>query len=315
MGAIGFICLFFLTILLDWRSLGLRQVLLAAAVYAAGAAAAAAYLWPGLDLFQAQFSTALTGRLGVANSVADTLLREITVKYRSFYLPAYASGAAIVRALIPFLYVASFIALLCSKNARSRPGYSRFLALAAVALGSIAALDSGKLYYYLVHSTPLWAAAVALWLMDCRERGAAWRAVSRSAAISLLLLNFGWAAREIRRNPYHQSFLPMARFVRQKIDSSKKRPYIVTGSAELGFAVGFDPPLVDDALLGFASGKHPDLFVWEPRTYASHWEGFQKYRPEVANYITRLRETEFRKVYTDGYYSVYERLPSVSSSP
>ena len=99
----------------------------------------------------------------------------------------------------------------------------------------------------------------------------------------------------------------MARFIQQKIDGHRNQPYIVTSSAELGFAIGFKPPLLDDALLGFGSRKLPNLFVIEERSYGSHYLGFKRLRPEVAEYISKLKEVAFQETYTDGYYHVYER--------
>jgi 4-amino-4-deoxy-L-arabinose transferase-like glycosyltransferase len=306
MGAIGFVSLLFLTLCLDRPSIGLRQVTLAFAVYLMGVAVAAAYILPGLDLFRAQFPGALTGRLGAVESPGNTFLQEFTVKYRSLYLPPYTSGLAYSRLLIPLIYGMGLASLLSMRSARTRPGYRLFLGLAAVAFVAMAILDSGKLYYYLVHSTPFWAVALALWVAESWQRRGLWRFVSCSAAAGIVLLHLGWNATLVRRDVYHNSFLPMAHFVQGKIESNRGKPYIVTSSAELGFVIGFHEPLVDDALLGFAGRKHPNLFVFEERTYGSHYPGFERHRPEIAAHIRRLRE-EFQEVYTDGYYRVYER--------
>ena len=301
MGAIGFISLLFITLSLDGRkSIRLRHVGLAVAVYLVGIAVAAAYFLPGLDLLRAQLGAALTGRLGAANSLWSTLLREVTVKFRLFYLPPYASGLAYSRVLIPVIYALGVAGLVSLRSVRSQPGYRTFFRLMLLAFLAIGALDSGKLYYYLVYSTPFLAAALALWVTGSVGR---WRYAAVTAAAIVVALQLGWVATVVRRDPYHQSFLPMAQVIKSKIKPSS----IVTSSAELGFAIGFEPPLVDDALLGFASHKNPTLFVYEERSYGSHYSGFEKYRPEVAAHINHLRDVEFRQIYTDGYYRVYER--------
>jgi hypothetical protein len=306
MGAIGFLTLWFLTLFFDWRRIRFPQIGLIAIVYLAGTAAAAAYILPGLDLFRVQLGAALTGRLGVVQSAGNTVLREFSVKYRSFYLPPYASGIAYTRLFIPFIYAGAIFGLLTMPSVRSRPGSRVFLGMMAVAFLSISILDSGKLYYYMVHITPFWAAALALWVAACWPLRGFWRAASSLAAVTVLLLHLGWVATAATRDPFHKSFLPMARFMQQKIQENRYKPYIVTSSAELGFVVGFQPPLVDDALLGFASGKNPDVFVVEPRAYGAHYLGFVQSRPEVAAHIHRLEEND-RKIFDNGWYQAYER--------
>jgi 4-amino-4-deoxy-L-arabinose transferase-like glycosyltransferase len=305
MGAIGFLTLLLLTLFLDWRSLRLPQVMLAGAVYLMGVLVAAAYILPGLDLFRIQLGAALTGRLGAMESVGNTFLREFTVKYRNVYLPPYASGAAYARVLIPLVYALATVGLIAMTSLRSRPGYRLLLGMMAVAFLSTSMLDSGKLYYYLVHSTPYWAACLALWVVGCWSLRGPWRGLSSAAAVLIVVLHLGWVATVVRRDPYHRSFLPMARFIQSKMDGNRGKSYVVTSSAELGFATGFQPPLVDDSLLGFASQKHPNLFVIEERSYGSHYPGFAKHRPDVAAHIQNLREKS-RQVYNDGYYQVYE---------
>ena len=179
--------------------------------------------------------------------------------------------------------------------------------MSAVALGSMALLDSGKLYYYLVHSTPYLAAILACAVSAVWPSGRLLRVSACAAVGALLVLHLGWVAHAVRTDPYHKSFRPMAEFVRRQIQSNHSpRPILVMSSAELGFAIGFDGPLADDALLGFASGRRADLIVFDERSYASHYEGFERYRPEVAAHIRGVLQ-QYRQVYTDGYYRVYAR--------
>lgn len=149
--------------------------------------------------------------------------------------------------------------------------------------------------------------ALSLWVAASWARGGVQRVVACASAVVLIALHAGWIANTVRKDPYHKSFLPMAEFVRQQIHANRDKPFLVMSSAELGFAISFDGPLSDDALLGYGSGRRADVVIMEARSYESHYQGFQRYRPEVAAHIRRLLEQELRLAYNDGYYKVYAR--------
>ncbi|MBI3680294.1 MAG: glycosyltransferase family 39 protein [Acidobacteria bacterium] len=307
MGAVGFTTVLFLIFYLDRKRIGRRHVATAMGVYLAGIAVAAAYILPGLSLFRAQFGVALAGRVGVTESAGNTFVREFTLKYRDYYLPSYASGVSYLRVLIPAIYLIGVVGAICSRSVRNHAGQRTLLWMTIAAIGSIAVLDSGKLYYYLVHSTPYLAMALSLWVAASWARGGVQRVVACASAVVLIALHAGWIANTVRKDPYHKSFLPMAEFVRQQIHANRDKPFLVMSSAELGFAISFDGPLSDDALLGYGSGRRADVVIMEARSYESHYQGFQRYRPEVAAHIRRLLEQELRLAYNDGYYKVYAR--------
>jgi hypothetical protein len=314
-GAIGFITLFALTVFLDRRRLAWRHLIAAGGVYLFAAAAAAAYMLQNVDLFREHLGTALTGRLGVVQSTGNTFIRELTVKYKDFYAPAYApTPLNLVRLTIPLGYLASLAACLVLRPLRQARGLLVLAGMAVVSQLSMAVLDSGKLYYYLVHSTPYYAAVLATATGVAWKTGHPLRYASTALAALLVLLQWGWVAVTARKDGYHNSFLPMVEYVRRQIPSSPAQPYRITASAELGFALGFGEPLRDDALIGYQSGRHPDLIVFEERSYESHLEGFSINRPEVAHYIRRLLATDFVQTFTDGYYKVYTRKQPPSRS-
>jgi hypothetical protein len=303
MGAIGFIALLFLTIYMDHSRLRWRHLGLALMAYLAGAVVIAAYILPNVPLFKAQLGAALTGRMDVVDSKTNTFLREFTVKYRILYLPPYASGAAKLRVLIPVIYGLGLLGALSMRSVRT--SRRAMLGLAGVALVTVAFLDSGKLYYYLVHSTPYLAAVLAIWVSSLWTSGKLWfRGIAAGAVMALVFLQLAWLVMAARKDPYHKSFLPMAAFVQNRIEHGQSDHFLVMSSAELGFVTGFNRHLSDDALLGYQNGHYADLIIFDERSYDTHYEGFQKRRPEVAAHIRALLEKS-GLVYTDGYYKVY----------
>lgn len=79
------------------------------------------------------------------------------------------------------------------------------------------------------------------------------------------------------------------------------------GSAELGFSLGFDRPLVDDVKLGFSTGKRPDFVVMEER-YRQWVSAYARERePETYAFIQRLLRQEMHLAYQHNGYEIYAR--------
>ena len=311
MGAIGFTALLFLTVYMDHSRLRWRHLGLASIVYLAAAVIIAAYILPNVALFKAQLGGALTGRLGIIQSAGNTFIRELTVKYRTYYLPPYATGVAKLRAVIPAIYGFGMVGALSNKTIRTSRG--PILGLAAVALLTVSFLDSGKLYYYLVHSTPYLASLLALWVSTVwmtRKRSA--QVLTGSVVAAIVALQLAWVFMAARKDPYHKSFLPMAAMIQDRIAHRSSDHFLVMSSAEIGFVTGFNSTISDDALLGYKSKHQADIIIIDQRIYGSHQEGMQEEDPEFAKYLRALL-SRYSLIYTDGYYKVYS-APSQKGS-
>jgi hypothetical protein len=312
MGAVGFVALLFLIVYLDGRRIRWSHAALAFLAYLVGIAVAGAYILPNMPMFRAQFSGALTGRLGATESIGGTLLREITAKYRDLYLPPSAHGVSALRVLVPLIYAAGLAVVGLTPRLRGNVRYRQLLFLALVALVAISVLDSGKLYYYMVHSTPYLAAMTAVWAYEWWRQGTLLRVVGGSFVTALVVLQVGWVGVVIRKDSYHRSFLPMAAFVNGWTQKQGGKQVLIMTSAELAFVIGFSRTISDDALLGYQSRRQADLIVFDQRSYQSHLDGFERRRPDIAHYIRRLLAEQYVSVFSDGYYKVYERVSPIS---
>jgi hypothetical protein len=76
------------------------------------------------------------------------------------------------------------------------------------------------------------------------------------------------------------------------------------GSAEMGFALGFNEHLIDDSYLGYYSGKRPDFIVVD-EIYATSFRGSAVERPAVYDHINRLLTEQYRLVYDQGLYRIH----------
>jgi len=60
------------------------------------------------------------------------------------------------------------------------------------------------------------------------------------------------------------------------------------GSGELGFGLGFDGQVLDDARLGFLSGRTPQFIVVEPQ-YSSYWfPWLRTHEPATGTHIAAI---------------------------
>jgi hypothetical protein len=303
-GMVGFAATGLVILYLDSRRLKFSHILLAAAIYLCGAGLIALYVLPHLDVFRAQFPLAVgrTHRMGALHAPLQTFLQEFTRKMRGFYFPEYAtSWVSRLRVLIPMIYGAVFLAACISRKIRNK---MRILLLfTAVCFVLMALYDSAKLYYYLVHSIPPFIAVTAMWLRESRKQRTLPVPVLGAVAGALLLLNITWASVGIRRDSYHKSFLPMTSFLTAHLCPA----CTVTGSGEIGFVMGFNGQLKDDALLGYYSGRHPDMIVTDEIAYDAHFQGYARNLPEVSTYVNRLLAEDYRKIFDNGYYRIYAR--------
>jgi len=79
---------------------------------------------------------------------------------------------------------------------------------------------------------------------------------------------------------------------------------LIMGSAEMGFALGFDEHLIDDSYLGYYSGKRPDFIVVD-EIYATSFRGSQVERPAIYDHINRLLAEQYKLVYDQALYRIY----------
>ena len=89
------------------------------------------------------------------------------------------------------------------------------------------------------------------------------------------------------------------------------------GSGELGFGLGFDGQVLDDARLGFLSGRTPRFVVIEPQ-YRSYWFPWLRvHEPAAAAHIAAILK-QYHLVYdqslnkkdkwfNDWPYQIYRR--------
>ncbi len=243
-------------VLQDVRHLRWPAAMLGLMPYLAALVAYFLYAAQAPQIFWAQATAASVYRISSFNALFENVFNDAYERYFRFYFANFSPITA-VRGFAILFGVVGLVALIASKRLRATPLARTLLFFPAAGYLGIALLDNQKFTFYLIYSTPVFSACGAVWVYDTWRRPG----LARILAVGLLL-GFGAAAIggfafKIHRNDYLHVYQPTIAAIRHMTHSQD----IIMGPSELGFALGFRPPLMDDCYLGYASGIRPRVYV------------------------------------------------------
>jgi len=311
-GAIAAVGWIYLVLALDRRRLQWRYLIPAAVPYLVAFGAWGWYISQDPASFRAQFlANASTNRfVGLAAPFLG-FWREVAVRYLDrTYLPPYAHGWRDLPVLIPLLNAAGVLLCLFAPGLRKIPAARHFGRIAALYFVTFSLGEGTKAGFYLVHVTPVLCCAMALWI-DTWLQWPGWRRVTAAAAAAVVIgLELLWSVYIISRNPYRSSYLEVTNFIKQHAPPNA----ITMGGGELGFELGFYGPVIEDATLGFYSGKRPDFVVVDEKCYRGYIDGFPSKNQEVFRHVQKVLNEDCEKVLTSDTCDLYARKGLVRRS-
>ena len=286
-------------VLLDWRRIRWGGIVAASLPYLIGIACCLYYIDQAPDLFHAQSTAASQYRVSGAGAIVRNIINDVTGRYLRYYFTAYSgvSKSKIAALLFPVWGLAG---LLIDRNLRSQPIAKRLLLLLVITYIGVAVVDNQKFGNYLVFSLPVVTACAAVWLYARWQEGGVRRMLAGclvAVSVAATLAGIGY---KISRNEYRNLYDPAIAAARAALPPGGT----LMGGSELGFAVGFGPPLVDDRYLGFFSGKAPEVFVIN-----DHY-GPMRSSPRLTSAWESSRATlhdQYHLVFKNNIYSVYVR--------
>lgn len=307
-GVLHLFALVFLALYFDRSRLRFRHVALALIPYVVGAVGWGLYILQAPSLFLTQFggNARNMDRMSGLAAPLSAFKHEITRRYLVAYgLGTHSighTGPIALKSLVLVAYLVALAGIVAVRRLREQQGVRVLLVLTACFFLVMTLLDGQKLSYYLLHIVPLYTALLAVWLYWCWSERAVPRPVVAVCLAGLLLLQLGGVLYRMKINTYDASYAPAVSFLKQNARADS----LIMGSAELGFALGFDRPLVDDYRLGYFSGKRPDFFVVD-EIYEEAINGQQKHRPELYRHIRQTLDDDYRLVYDQSFYKIYAR--------
>jgi 4-amino-4-deoxy-L-arabinose transferase-like glycosyltransferase len=302
--------LIFLVLYLNRHDLRPRHVAMAAAPYLAGGLAWGLYILQSPADFMAQFKANANymGRLNALTAPWIGVWREIIVRYGTGYgLGRHTvgnRGPIFLKSFALLAYLAGLAGCLLTPSIRRDRRYRIFLVLPLISFLLMSTIDGSKNHYYLVHITPLLAAALAIWTYTCSERKLLPNWILAAGLGGVMFLQAAGIGYKIYLDSYYRRYKPVVTFLKERMQPDT----LVMASSAFGFDLGMTGKnLIDDGRCGYASGKRAD-FVVVDEIYADIFEGLDRDRPVVASFVHRLLESEYRVVYDSNGIIVYQRI-------
>ena len=247
-------------------------------------------------------------RLSGLSSPLLALKREYVFRY-GFAFGRYATTAIGRIPLIALaIYTLGVAGCLLTPSIRKHRGVRALLLYGALSYVTMAILDGFKSTGYLVHTMPLIAALLAICAIHylTRVRRARWTVV-------LLMTIFAavqwWAlGHDFTMTTERWDYQNTLAFLRQS-----QAPSRIIAIGEFAFDYGFDSGMVDDLRLGYYTGQRAPFIVGNS-IYRGWFIHSAKLEPAVHRYIATLLRDEYRLVFQNETYTVYQRISAGSGA-
>jgi hypothetical protein len=142
---------------------------------------------------------------------------------------------------------------------------------------------------------PIFSACGAVWVYHCWKRKGFLRILASGLLAASMLGTIAGFAYKIHQNDYRAAYTPVIKLVRRVAPPHE----VVMGGSELGFGLGFGPPLRDDRYLGFFSKISPAVFV------QNQYYGKNRQMPWI--WSRRQLAQNFHLAFANKFYKVYVR--------
>ena len=316
MGLLPFFGLIFLSLYLDRKRIGFKQVMIALIPYVIGGGAWGSYILQDPSSFYSQFlanatmgSDEPTGSRFVGLLSPLTGLRlEVTQRYvANFGLGRRDTSATHIKILFLVLYAGGVLGSLLVRQIRSTANYRLLVGVTVVYFLGLTIIDSQKQYYYLVHIVPFYLTMCGLFISWCWSRPNMFGKALGLVLSAIAIVEIAGLAYRIKRDNYRNSFQPVAAFLKQNASAQSS----IAASPGVAFALGFPENVLNDPLYGYNSKRKFDYIVIDPETAFAIDRSKDRDEPgrQTYDYAMRLLADEYSRVYDHRSYTIYLRKP------
>jgi 4-amino-4-deoxy-L-arabinose transferase-like glycosyltransferase len=216
----------------------------------------------------------------------------------------YESGLGRLPLIALGIYTLAVLLCFVVRPLRNNRGCRALLVIGAFDYLFMAFFDGLKGSAYLVHTLPLCAAFLAftLWFAaaKARVRWAMW--VVLPVLVLLVGVELTASARDIMDTPERWDYEAAVDFLHQH-----NVPANIIAGAEFAFAYGFDSGIIDDPRLGYYTGRRPEYIAANPIQRGWIQRSAELY-PAIHDYQVRLLANEYRVVFHNARYTIYQRI-------
>ena len=254
----------------------------------------AAYIAEAPDVFLQQFTGHTGYRVGGIFSPLEAIITDVRGRYINAFW-TIQSGITRLKVLVLASYLLGLLGATFHPSIRRTPGVSLLISLLAIDFAALAVLDTQKYPHYFIHVTPLFNAllGIVLWFLWTATRVT--KVVPIVLTFAVISLQLGGIVLRATRNDYVNNYLPILRFVRTHVE----RGALIMCGSQFIFDLKDDYEIVDDARLGYYSGKRPKLIIMDPV-----WNLVSTDRePEIQAHREKLSR-DYRRVVQIGEYTI-----------
>ena len=308
-GILAFFGLLFLTFYFDFRRLRFQHIAAALVPYIIGGTAFGIWVFQDYAAFKDQFidNALMSGRMKGVSSPFGSFVREFTEKYpHAFGLARNSgghSGPIYLKSLILLGYIVGIFGVIFTKSLRQNRNFRALLITTAIYFVVMALIDGQKQTPYLIHIVPFYSALLAIFIGWLLEKRFVPVSVTIAGICLFLALQTGGMALRIRQNTYGNFYQPTVNYLKQNSGETD----VIMASSDFGFGLNFPDNLVDDGRFGFYTGKRPQFIVYDSAVQSS-WEESKEFFPAFYDYFPRLLQNEYKLVYENAAYKIYEKL-------
>ena len=286
----------------DRSHITIRSLLLAACPFLILGSMWGLYIAKAPHFFIAQFQaqSRVPHRLEMPWNPWKSLVQEITLRYASAYGLDRAFPDNLNR-IVPALYLLAILFAIGVSELRRDIGVRILLIFTAISFVLLMCFQ--KNWYYLIFIIPYYTALLAIVSAWFWRKYVTLRAAVVALLAPFLAVQLGVVSFRIVHDDYRGRYLKAAEFLKH----NAKPGDLIMGSGELGFELGFDGHVLDDARMGFLTGKRPEFIVLEAH-YRDFWlQTLEAYEPPAYRYIMDLFKNKYEIVYdqTNDPYRTY----------
>ncbi len=300
-GVLPLAAMVFLNVFYDYKRITLRLLLLGSIPYVIGGIGWGIYIMHDPEAFLTQFGTNMRVYPPSA-SIFQSLRKEVVDQYLEPY--GFSSGTSLLSKLkiITLLtYLTGIVGVIVSPL-RREAGIKTLLSILAIYVLIMTFGVGHKTWSYSVWVIPIYAALFAAWFVRCWRNEIVSHSILRPLLGVVIALQLAICCFQIVKDPYRKVYLPAMERVRLLDDGSG----FIMGSAEIAFGLGFSERIVDDANLGFVTGKDPIVIVMNS-WYWSRSELKEAENPGLYHYLKNSVPKEFEKVFENEVYKIYAK--------
>ena len=306
-GVLGLTSLWAVTLYLDRRRLGWKEVGLAAAPYVVA-----------LTLWGAYISLAPTDFLKQMQGNTKGILADIGGRSRFDLIthPRWALRAELYfryienyhSRLVPAVYLLGLLGSIILAWRTRQKGYVTIAIIASLYFVELTLLEGLKRDFYLTHAVPALAMALAVVLCSVVPPGRVGVAAVSVLVGGLVIFQCMTEKRYSRATDAPRDYFAAEKFLEANYAPGQS----LIAPPEFAYRFGFYGGLVDDWRIGYGSGKSPEFLVVGGLT--KNWlKIHHNDTPEFARFVDNRLGQEYVVVLRNPYYTIYARRQRAAS--